>query len=73
MGLGLSIEGAVASEMNEKTTSYDPADDLLSDEGIAVFMVEAMKTDETAYIAHALSVVARAKLRRERRDGDYVT
>ena len=47
--------------MTEKLTTYDPADDLASDESIAVFMEEAFKTEDASYIAHALGVVARAK------------
>ena len=47
--------------MGEKLTAYDPAEDLLSDEAIAVFMEEAFKTQDAGYIAHALGVVARAK------------
>jgi len=42
-------------------TSYDPAEDLGSDEAIAVFMAEAFQTNDAGYIAHALGVVARAK------------
>ena len=45
----------------EKLTSYDPAEDLGSDEAIAVFMAEALQTNDVAYISHALGVVARAK------------
>jgi probable addiction module antidote protein len=45
----------------EKLTSYDPAEDLGSDEAIAVFMAEALQTSDVAYISHALGVVARAK------------
>jgi probable addiction module antidote protein len=44
-----------------KLTSYDPAEDLGSDEAIAIFMAEAFKTNDVAYISHALGVVARAK------------
>jgi probable addiction module antidote protein len=44
-----------------KLTTYDPAEDLTSDEGIATFMSEAFETKDAAYIAHALGVVARAK------------
>jgi len=44
-----------------KWTSYDPAEDLGSQESIAVFMAEAFQTNDVAYIAHALGVVARAK------------
>ena len=47
--------------MAEKLTNYDPVEDLNSDEAIAVFMAEAFKTNDAAYIAHALGVVARAK------------
>jgi probable addiction module antidote protein len=47
--------------MAEKLTPYDPAEDLVSDEGIAIFMEEAFKTEDPAYIAHAIGVVARAK------------
>src|SRR5579859_292819 len=49
------------NEMGEKLTTYDPAEDLQSDEAIALFMEEAFKTEDAAYIAHALGVVARAK------------
>jgi len=45
----------------EKFTVYDPAEDLTSDEGIALFMAEAFKTQDAAFIAHALGIVARAK------------
>jgi probable addiction module antidote protein len=47
--------------MAEKFTVYDPAEDLLSDEGIAIFMADALETEDASYIAHALGVVARAK------------
>ena len=47
--------------MAEKLTAYDPAEDLVSDRGIAYFMNEAFKTEDTAFIAHALGIVARAK------------
>jgi probable addiction module antidote protein len=47
--------------MAEKFTVYDPAEDLLSDEGIAIFMADAFETEDASYIAHALGVVARAK------------
>jgi probable addiction module antidote protein len=42
-------------------TTYDPAEDLASDEAIATFMTEAFETNDAAYIAHATGVVARAK------------
>lgn len=47
--------------MAEKLTNYDPAEDLGSEEAIAVFMAEAFATNDVAYISHALGVVARAK------------
>ena len=47
--------------MAEKLTNYDPAEDLTSDEAIAIFMAEAFQTNDAGYIAHALGVVARAK------------
>jgi probable addiction module antidote protein len=53
--------------MAEKLTTYDPADDLRTDEAVAVFMEEAVKTKDEAYISHARSVVARARLSRPQR------
>jgi probable addiction module antidote protein len=47
--------------MAERLTNYDPAEDLASDKAIALFMTEALETQDAAYIAHALGVVARAK------------
>lgn len=47
--------------MAEKLTKYDPAEDLKTKEAIAIFMAEAFKTGDAAYISHALGVVARAK------------
>ena len=47
--------------MTEKLTTYDPAEDLTSDQAIADFMADAFKTNDPAYVAHALGVVARAK------------
>ena len=47
--------------MGEKLTTFDPAEDLGSDEAIALFMDEAFRTGDVGYIAHALGVVARAK------------
>lgn len=49
------------NEMGEKLTTYDPAEDLVSDEAIATFMAEAFTTEDAGYIAHALGVVARSK------------
>ena len=45
----------------KKLINYDPAEDLGSDEAIAVFMAEAFQTNDVGYISHALGVVARAK------------
>lgn len=47
--------------MAEKLTTYDPAEDLTSDEAIAVFMAEAFESNDAGYVAHALGVVARTK------------
>ncbi len=53
--------GATMKKKAEKLTNYDPAEDLGSDEAITVFMAEALQTNDAAYIAHAVGVVARAK------------
>lgn len=47
--------------MSKNLTRYDPAEDLLSEQAMEVFMTEAFHTSDAAYIAHALGVVARAK------------
>jgi probable addiction module antidote protein len=47
--------------MPKKLTNYDPAEDLRSDEAIAVFMAEAFQTNDVGYISNALGVVAQAK------------
>jgi probable addiction module antidote protein len=47
--------------MIKKLTSYDPAEDLTTDEAMATFMAAAFETSDAGYIAHALGVVARAK------------
>ena len=47
--------------MKEKLTTFDPAEYLTTDEGIAYFMADAFETGDAAYIAHAVGVVARAK------------
>lgn len=49
------------NKMTEKLTTYDPAEDLNSDEAIATFMSSAFETNDVSYIAHALGIVARAK------------
>ena len=45
----------------ERLTTYDPAEDLASDGAIAIFMAEALQTNDVRYISHALGVVVRAK------------
>lgn len=47
--------------MKEKLTTFDPAEYLTTDEGIAYFMADAFETGDAAYIAHAVGVVARVK------------
>ena len=47
--------------MTEKLTVFDPADHLKSDQAIADFMSAALETNDPAYVAHALGIVARAK------------
>lgn len=47
--------------MSEPLYNYDPAAALDSPEAISVFMADALETGNTAYIAKALGVVARAK------------
>lgn len=51
----------VSHKVSEKLSSYDPVEDLSSDAAIASFMAQAFETNDSAYIAHALGVVARAK------------
>ncbi|HIU85126.1 MAG TPA: putative addiction module antidote protein [Candidatus Aphodousia gallistercoris] len=40
---------------------FDPAQYLETDEDIAVFLDEALKSGDAGYIAHAVGVIARAK------------
>ena len=47
--------------MTEQLYNYDPAEALKNEESIAVFMADAFETGDSAYIAKALGVVARAK------------
>lgn len=47
--------------MTEKLTTYDPAEDLATNEAMVTFMAEAFETNDAGYIAHAMGVVARAK------------
>jgi hypothetical protein len=39
--------------MAEKLTTYDPAEDLASDEAMATFMAAAFETNDASYIARA--------------------
>ena len=47
--------------MTEKLTTYDPAEDLATDDAVVLFMAQAFETNDAGYIAQALGVVARAK------------
>ena len=47
--------------MSDKIYDYDPAAALESEEAIAVFLADALETGDSAYIAKAMGVVARAK------------
>lgn len=47
--------------MTEKIYDYDPAAALESEEAISVFLSDALETGDSAYVAKALGVVARAK------------
>ncbi|HEX2890400.1 addiction module antidote protein [Vineibacter terrae] len=44
-----------------KTTPFDPAEHLKTPREMAVFLSEALETGDTAVIAAALGVIARAK------------
>ena len=47
--------------MSERVYEYDPATALETEEAIAVFLADALETGDSAYVAKALGVVARAK------------
>ena len=47
--------------MSDKIYDYDPSAALEGEEGIAVFLADALETGDSAYIAKAMGVVARAK------------
>ncbi|MGN2407764.1 helix-turn-helix domain-containing transcriptional regulator [Pseudomonas syringae] len=49
--------------MKELFFDYDPADSLVDSEAIAVFLADAYDTGDAAFIAEAMAVVARAKIR----------
>ena len=51
--------------MTEPIYDYDPADALVDSEAIAVFLADAHDTSNAAFIAEAMAVVARAKIRIE--------
>ena len=44
-----------------KTMPFDPAEYLATPRALAIYMSEALETGDSAYIMHALGVVARAK------------
>lgn len=47
--------------MNDKIYEYDPAAALENNEAMAVFLADALETGDSAYIAKAMGVVARAR------------
>jgi len=51
--------------MTEPIPDYDPADSLVDTDTINIFLVDANDTGDAAYIAEAMAVVARAKMRIE--------
>jgi len=51
--------------MTEAIYDYDPADSLVDSEAVAVFLADAHDTGDAAFIAEAMAVVARAKIRIE--------
>ncbi|MBO1859321.1 XRE family transcriptional regulator [Burkholderia cenocepacia] len=48
--------------MTEKLTTYDPVEDLTTDDAVADFIALAEETGDPAYIAHAREVAARAMI-----------
>jgi len=44
-----------------KTTPYDPAEDLESDEGQADLLNDALESGHAPYIANAIGIIARAR------------
>ncbi|WP_179958175.1 hypothetical protein [Chitinimonas arctica] len=52
--------------MTEELTSYDPAEDLRSDQAITAFMTGAIETSDPVFIAYALDIVARATIANSR-------
>ena len=51
--------------MTEPIHDYDPADSLVDTDTINIFLADANDTGDAAYIAEAMAVVARAKMRIE--------
>ncbi|MCY3996245.1 MAG: putative addiction module antidote protein [Rhodobacter sp.] len=47
--------------VTEMLTDFDPADHLSSDRATVAFMSDALETNDPAYIAHCLGIVARAR------------
>ncbi len=47
--------------MKEQLHDYDPAEALVDEESMAIFMEDAFETGDAAFIAQCLGVVARAK------------
>lgn len=54
-------QGKPDNGMTEKLTTYEPAEDLTSDEAVAVFITGAFETNDAGFIAYALGIAARAK------------
>jgi len=50
-----------ANEQDEGLTPFDAAEMLKTPEMVAVFLDEAFKSGDAAYIAHSLGIAARAK------------
>lgn len=51
--------------MTEPIHDYDPADSLVDSEAVVVFLADAYDTGEAAFIAEAMAIAARAKIRIE--------
>src|SRR5450830_920510 len=60
VGFIFSLPG---DQMTEPIYDYDPADSLVDSEAMAVFLADAYDTGDAAFIAEAMAVVARAKIR----------
>ena len=51
----------MASKTKTNTRPFDPAEYVDGDEGVAAYIEEALETNDPAFIADALGVVARAR------------